>query len=233
MSEGIVYDDTFLPCGVSAPPSSADAVRVGAIEPRSVVAGPGERTVIWVTGCLRRCPGCMKPEWFDFSAGQSISVDDLVDRVIRIHAARPLHGVTFSGGEPFEQAAPLAIVAARLRERAGLNVLAYSGYRLTALRDEPRFAVLLDECDWLIDGAYHRDRPGPLPWRGSDNQAVLKKSDSGTFRPAAENDAPRAREVQVSLTASGLRLSGFPDIALQRDLRASLERRGIRMTEQS
>ena len=232
MSDAPTYDDTFLPIGVAAPLPARDRVRLGAVEPRSVVAGPGERAVLWVTGCLRRCPACMKPEWFDFKSGDLVSVLDLIDRVLTIHAARPLAGITFSGGEPFEQAEPLATIARALRARAGLNVLTYSGYQLAALQSQPRFADLVKESDWIIDGEYRRERPGPLPWRGSDNQAVYEKNNTGQFQPSAVNAAPPVREVQVSLTASGLRMSGFPDTAMQRELCASLQRRGIRMTQQ-
>lgn len=230
MAEPRAMDETFLPAGARAPAAAPDAVRVGAFEPRSVVAGPGERAVIWVTGCLRRCPGCMKPEWFGFDTGVRTPIAELVERVLAVHAQRPLTGITFSGGEPFEQAAPLAKLAAELRRAAGLDVLTYSGYRMAALRAETRFAPLLAETDWLIDGEYRGDRPGPLAWRGSDNQTVYEKAADGEHRAASPQvDASPLREVQVSLTANRLRLSGFPDSTLQRKLQESLARRGIRM----
>ena len=203
-------------------------MRLGAFEPQSTVAGPGERVVVWVTGCLRRCPGCMKPEWFAFDTGDATGVDELLERVLAVHAAKPLAGVTFSGGEPFEQAEPLGALAGRLR-RAGLDVLVYSGYRLAALCENARFAPLLEQTDWLIDGEYDATRPGPVLWRGSDNQTVYHRGPAG-FAPATLPTNP-TREVQVSLTGDGLRLTGFPDARLQRQLQARLDARGIRLTE--
>ena len=227
-------DETFLPANVSAPAADPDAVRVGAFEPRSVVAGPGERAVLWVTGCLRRCPGCMKPEWFGFDTGVLTPITALTEQILSVHAQRPLTGVTFSGGEPFEQAAPLAKLAAALRRAAGLNVLTYSGYRIDALRAEDRFAPLLGEADWLIDAEYRGDQPGPLAWRGSDNQTIYERAAGGIHQPMPEQGAAMTvREVQVSVTASRLRLSGFPNAAMQRKLQESLERRGIRMIVES
>lgn len=230
MSNKMQLDETFLPVGAMGPQAADDAVRVGAFEPRSLVAGPGERAVLWVTGCLRRCPACMKPEWFAFDTGLLNSISAIAERVLAIHAARPLQGITFSGGEPFEQATPLAALAAELRWATGLDVLAYSGYRLDALRSTPRFAPLLDQCDWIIDGEYRQDRSGPLRWRGSANQTLYHRGIDGTHVSVCPADeAPGVREVQVSLTAHGVRLSGFPNSKLHRGLQARLRQRGITM----
>src|SRR4051812_13864478 len=105
------HDETYLPFGAVAPPACSDQVRVGSFQERSLVAGPGDRAVLWVAGCLRRCPRCIKPELFDFAAGRFIEIDRLVDRILGVHALKRLDGVTFSGGEPFEQAEPLGRLA--------------------------------------------------------------------------------------------------------------------------
>jgi anaerobic ribonucleoside-triphosphate reductase activating protein len=171
----------------------------------------------------------MKPEWFSFDTGELTTIVNLASRVLAVHAARPLAGVTFSGGEPFEQAAPLAELAKRLKESAGLDSLVYSGYRLDDLRKQPRFAALLNQADWIIDGEYNANLSGPLPWRGSVNQSVYRRGDAGFT--AVETPTTATREVQVSLTTAGLRLTGFPDARLERRLRHRLYQRGIRMTE--
>ncbi len=220
-------DDTYLPRNATPPPPRpAGVIRLAAVEPRSFVAGPGERAVVWVAGCLRRCPGCMKPDLFDFDAGRDAAVAEVAELVLAGHARRPLHGLTLSGGEPFEQAAALAQLADHVRGAAGLNVLVYTGYRLAAVRAEARFAPLLAAADVVIDGEYRADRPGPLRWRGSDNQQVCGLTPAG----AAAVDGPvppPVREVQVSLTGHGLRLSGFPSRAVQRQLAQALASRGL------
>jgi anaerobic ribonucleoside-triphosphate reductase activating protein len=217
----MTLDETFLPIGASAPEAAADAVRVGAFEPRSVVAGPGQRAVLWVAGCLRRCPGCMKPDLFDFNAGRAVDVAEIE---AWITAVPDLDGVTFSGGEPFEQAAPLAKLARRIRGRR-MTVLVYSGYRLEALRAHPeRFGSLLDETDILIDGEYRRDLPGPFRWRGSSNQLVHLLREQADVTPPAERPV---REMQVSMTAGGVRLSGFPSPAVETSLAERLRTRGV------
>jgi anaerobic ribonucleoside-triphosphate reductase activating protein len=216
-------DDTFLIRGATPPPLAADVVLLGDFQARSVVAGPGTRAVIWVAGCLRRCPGCMKPEWFEFDAGTPVPISELANRVLAISG---LDGVTFSGGEPFEQADALAQLCRPLR-RAGLNTLAYSGYRLDALRaNAAKFGSLLAEVDFLIDGEYRHDLPGPYRWRGSQNQAVYN------MRRGERLDAPSecgSREMQLTVCSEGLRFTGFPNAATLRQLAESLERRGVHM----
>ena len=96
-------------------------------------------------------------------------------------------GVTFSGGEPFEQAAALAVLAQRLRA-AGRTILVYTGYRHEVLRDGGVTAHrdLLAATDILIDGEYRAEVGGAGAWRGSANQRVLPLSPEG--RRALESD---------------------------------------------
>ena len=215
-------DETFLPEGALAPPPQPDGIRVGAFQPRSLVAGPGMRAVVWVAGCLRRCPSCMKPELFAFDAGTFNSIDRLASRILDV---RGLEGVTYSGGEPFEQALPLASLS-RILRAAGLSVLVYSGYRLEALREQEKFRCLLDAIDILIDGEYRHDLSGPLRWRGSPNQRIHVLSARGGMAPFVSD---HVCEVQASITPAAMRLTGFPNAEIQHELTVRLASRGILM----
>jgi anaerobic ribonucleoside-triphosphate reductase activating protein len=119
----------------------------------SEVNGPGSRAVIWVQGCMRHCPSCYNPESWSFEINQLMSVESLVHKILE----NPRNeGVTFSGGEPFWQAATLASLAKQVKA-AGLNVMSFTGFTLERLQSEyaPSGAQeLLDELDILIDGAY-------------------------------------------------------------------------------
>jgi anaerobic ribonucleoside-triphosphate reductase activating protein len=120
---------------------------------RSEVNGPGCRAVVWVQGCLRECPGCFNLASWSFEPNQIVSVDELVGRIL----SEPQNeGVTFSGGEPFWQAAALAEVARRVKA-AGLTVMSFSGFTLEELRKPTAPAgsqALLEQLDILIDGPY-------------------------------------------------------------------------------
>lgn len=221
-------DETFMPVeyGVTRPAqpldASAELLKLAAFEPRSLVAGPGVRFVIWVAGCHRRCPGCSQPEFLAFDVGRQVSVDDLWQRIL---AVPDIDGLTFSGGEPFEHIRPLAELSRRAHA-AGKTVVSYSGYRLEALRADPaRFGELLEEIDLLIDGEYRADLAGMDRWRGSSNQRLHCL----TGRIRLENEDDQAREVQLTVDPSGAGMiaSGVMPQGLLDELRRQLASRGF------
>jgi anaerobic ribonucleoside-triphosphate reductase activating protein len=84
-------------------------------------------------------------------------------------------GVTFSGGEPFLQAAELALIAFEAH-RIGWDVMTYTGYLYEDLIDNPDADVqaLLALTDYLKDGPYiHGLRDISLKFRGSSNQRLI------------------------------------------------------------
>ena len=87
-------------------------IRVAGIEKESVVDGPGLRFVIFVQGCSHRCSGCHNPDTWDFDGGQEMDTEEILKQ---IRETRLIRGVTFSGGEPFEQAAACALLAEQIR----------------------------------------------------------------------------------------------------------------------
>lgn len=142
----------------------------------SIVDGEGMRFTVFTQGCPHHCPGCHNPETWDESpsAGRYVDTGDLMS----IIAQNPLlRGVTFSGGEPFLQAAPLAELA-RAAHACHLDVWSYSGYtceELLAMAEaRPEVRALLDDLDVLVDGPFVlAERDLSLRFRGSRNQRVL------------------------------------------------------------
>lgn len=219
-------DETFMPLGARpAPAGDPASLMVGAIEDRSHVAGPGVRSVIWVSGCHRRCPSCLKPELFPFDAGRRMSVAEVYERLTALEA---VDGVTFSGGEPFEQPLALAALAARLRA-VGRNVVVYTGYRHDELVSARHVGVqrLLDETDILIDGEFHAELPNPGYWRGSANQRLVPLSHVGRDLVAAATDQPAFEEIQVTFDGMHARLTGCPGSGFFDRWLAEIERRGL------
>ncbi len=130
-----------------------DTLNIMGYVDRSKVNGPGSRAVVWVQGCLRGCPGCFNPASWSFEINQSISIDDLADKIISNPGNE---GVTFSGGEPFWQAPALAELARQVKA-AGLNVMSFTGFTIEQLRSiqAPAGAQdLLAQLDLLVDGSY-------------------------------------------------------------------------------
>ena len=142
----------------------------------SIVDGPGIRTTVFCQGCPHHCPGCHNPETWDFGCGTEIPVEAILDIV----TSNPLcRGVTFSGGEPFAQAAGFARLAKLLKEK-GYEVASYSGYTFEELlegSDDQK--ALLAAIDILIDGPFlMAEKSLEIAFRGSRNQRILdvKKS---------------------------------------------------------
>ena len=142
----------------------------------SIVDGPGIRTTFFAQGCPHRCPGCHNPETWDFDCGTPMDVQTAL-RAVR---SNPLcRGVTFSGGEPFAQAADFAELARLLKEN-GYEVASYSGYTFEQLmHGTPEQKQLLAAIDVLIDGPFLLDqRSLELNFRGSRNQRILNVPES-------------------------------------------------------
>ena len=149
-------------------------VEIAGTVAESVVDGPGIRFVIFTQGCPHRCKGCHNPHTWMSGGGSMVNIDDLFRQV----AANPLlKGVTLSGGEPFEQAVPLARLARQVRA-IGKDVICYTGYTWEYLLEHPddhrRFRDLLEETDYLVDGPFVEElRDLKLPFRGSTNQRII------------------------------------------------------------
>ena len=90
----------------------------------SIVDGPGLRIVIWTQGCLHNCKNCHNPQTHSFDGGFEIEIDEIIKQ---IEFFKLQQGVTFSGGDPLEQAEACAAIAKAAKEK-GLNIWVYTGY---------------------------------------------------------------------------------------------------------
>ena len=102
------------------------------------------------------------------------------ETILEIVRSNPLcRGVTFSGGEPFAQAAGFAKLAKRLKAE-GYEVASYSGYTFEQLlKGNAAQRELLESIDVLIDGPFLlAERSLEVAFRGSRNQRIIdvKKS---------------------------------------------------------
>jgi anaerobic ribonucleoside-triphosphate reductase activating protein len=176
----------------------APTLRVNGIVEESIVDGPGLRFTVFTQGCPHKCPGCHNPQTHDASGGYDVDAETLLARF----ALNPvLSGVTFSGGEPFEQPEALAELAARVHALGG-TVVVYTGYtidRLHTLAAQNRAVdALLEEADILVDGPYVESlREIDSGYKGSSNQRVLDRDTIRNMRrELAEQKKPAAQVCQ-------------------------------------
>jgi anaerobic ribonucleoside-triphosphate reductase activating protein len=120
-----------------------------------------------------------------------------------------IQGLTFSGGEPMQQAAGLAALIRLARQRKELNLICFTGYRYERLVQNPPnpgVPELLAEVDVLIDGPYIRDLNDSVGLRGSSNQRVIHLT---TKLEEYEFEA-QARNVEITIAHREVSLVGIP-----------------------
>lgn len=136
----------------------------------STVNGEGLRSVLFVSGCNHACPGCQNEAMQDPVFGESIPLSAIYERIMK---NKPIiDGVTFSGGEPFDQYMELAELAKQLKAQ-DLTIWCYTGYTYSELKQDPHKRVLLDLVDILVDGPFIASSSNEnLKYRGSSNQHI-------------------------------------------------------------
>ena len=154
----------------------------------NIVDGPGIRTTVFAQGCSHRCPGCHNPETWEVGCGTLMPAE----RVLEMVKSNPLcRGVTFSGGEPVDQAEGFAHLA-RLLKAEGYEVASYTGYTFEELLTLPVWRELLEQIDILIDGPFvQAEKSLELNFRGSRNQRILNVPASLKAGQAVLETSPR------------------------------------------
>lgn len=140
----------------------------------SMVNGKGMRSVLFLSGCKRRCPGCQNEAMQDFKYGEDVSAKEVLKR---IKGNMPIiKGVTFSGGDPLEQAENLIELSKEIK-KLGLNIWAYTGYtyeQILGEKDKNKLE-LLKYIDVLVDGEFKQDLMENAPkYAGSSNQRIIR-----------------------------------------------------------
>ncbi len=149
-------------------------LRISGIINESIVDGPGIRLVVFAQGCRHNCLGCHNPETHSFEGGYLISIYEIIETIRK----NPLlDGVTFSGGDPFEQAYIFGMLAKLVKEM-GLNVVTYTGYLyekiLEEIKNKKDWDMLLKYSDIIVDGKYDKTKKkADLKFIGSANQRII------------------------------------------------------------
>lgn len=149
-------------------------IRLSGIAYESLVNGPGMRRVFFAQGCKHNCEECFNPDTHDFNGGEVRNMDELIADV---YSNPIIKGVTFSGGDPIEQADKFAYLAKAFKEK-NLGVWCYTGYLYEELLQQIDIKVglreLLNNVDVIIDGKFMKNQQKDgLRFRGSYNQRFI------------------------------------------------------------
>ena len=181
--------------------------------------GPGLRAVVWFQGCALGCENCFNLSTHRFE-GKHVPPPEVAEAVFRSNAMEPIEGVTFSGGEPMQQAADLLELIEELRNRdRQLSFGLFTGYTERELASGRYFCVLpqtIEErrelwnrirqrLDFAVMGRYNQHRPASAPLCSSGNQRLRLLSGRYEMRDFAP------LQMEITITDGGLaQLTGFP-----------------------
>jgi len=195
-----------------------------ALVPASRANGPGLRAVVFFQGCSIGCAKCWNPRSHHFQ-GQEVTVDLVAQEVLKSRQEHTLEGVTFSGGEPMQQADSLLRLIQCLRQQAPeLSFGMFSGYSEAEL-DKGQYWIWKDDSteqhrkrlwqeiraclDFAVLGRFTQAQPSNMPLRTSRNQVLRLFTDS--YTPADFSE----QLTEVSIQEGGrAEVTGFPTLGL-------------------
>lgn len=127
---------------------------------RSLVDGPGVRTVVFFQGCDLHCKGCQNPSTWEMENGTEMTTDELV-MILKNEVINKK--VTFSGGEPLMQVDALIDVVKKLKD---FDIAVYTGHEFEEVPKE-----LLDNITYIKTGSFMEELKSTVkPYVGSTNQ---------------------------------------------------------------
>ena len=152
-------------------------MRIGKIIEMTYAEGPGCRFCIWVQGCNHKCKGCFAEDLWDYNLGVETAISDIISRIDNVKDK--IEGITFLGGEPFDKAGELYLIA-KYVQSIDKNVITFTGYTFEQIKlsDNSAWKKLLEYTDLLIDGEFKQellDYSRPLV--GSSNQNFVFLTD--------------------------------------------------------
>ena len=135
----------------------------------TTVDGPGWRTSVYCAGCRHACPGCHNQETWSFEAGESVSVDDIIEQLKATEG-----NITFSGGDPMYQPEAFTELARRIREELNRTIWCYTGFLFEEVVKDPVMSKMLPYLEVIVDGPFIlAERNINLLFRGSNNQRMV------------------------------------------------------------
>lgn len=185
--------------------------------------GPGKRGLIHFQGCSLGCKGCFNPESHAFNTKQEMSLGYIQDW---ISSLTDIEGITFSGGEPMQQAPYLYALVSWIREKhPNLTIGIYTGYNKKELENgsfkwkssynadwvrgsQQLWQEIRKHLDFAVTGRYVESMScHDEPLRGSRNQEVLFFTER-----YKQSDLPE-QSAEITVDDEGLiQITGFPTI---------------------
>ena len=143
-----------------------------------IANGPGFRLTLWVTGCMRKCPGCFNEEAQDPKFGQKFD-EETKKKIFKELAEPTCDGLSLMGGEPLSKCSDnrkqIIQLCKECKERfPEKDIWVWSGYTFEEIAGDKAMNGILNYVDVIVDGAFVESKKDlSCPWRGSSNQRVI------------------------------------------------------------
>lgn len=131
------------------------------------VDGPGLRSSLYLQGCKIRCEGCHNSQFWNYSEGKMMTVEEVYDQLIDAD-----ENISILGGEPLLQYKPLRKLCKLIKKTTDKTIWLWSGYTYEQIQE--KWPEILQYIDVLVDGPFvMKLRDTSLQFRGSSNQRII------------------------------------------------------------
>ena len=145
-----------------------------------IANGEGFRVSLFVTGCLRNCPGCFNKKAQDPAFGKFFD-EEAKKKIFAELDQEWCKGLSLLGGEPMSKLSDnrqqIIALCQEVKEKyPNKDIWMWSGYTMEELQSYPDTKDIFKYIDVLVDGPFVLEKKDlSIPFRGSSNQRILRK----------------------------------------------------------
>lgn len=189
-------------------------IRIHSIISGSKVNGPGNRYVLWMQGCNRKCWNCYNMSLKKKNGGYLTNIEKLCYDILRSKK----DGITITGGEPFEQPKPLLELLKILNSKISqftYGIICFTGYTIEEIMEDPAKAACVELIDLIIEGRYQKEKQTISCLAGSRNQRFIWLNKEGRGKDLIATDSVQEEhnvEIHIDDTSPYMTITGFPNI---------------------
>lgn len=149
-----------------------------ALRKADIANGPGFRLTLWVTGCMRKCPGCFNEEAQDPNFGKPFD-KEAKEKIFKELGEDTCDGLSLMGGEPLSKCSDnrkqIIRLCREVKERfPAKSVWMWTGYLFEEIASDPSMKEILNYVDVIVDGPFVQEKKDlSCAFKGSRNQRII------------------------------------------------------------
>ena len=143
-----------------------------------IANGPGFRTSLFVSGCMRKCPGCFNEEAWNPNYGKYFD-DSAKDKIFKELSMEYCRGLSLLGGDPMSKIGDIRKTVIELCREVktkftNKDIWLWTGYTFEEIVNDNTANKILQYIDVMVDGPFVESlKYIDLVWKGSSNQRVI------------------------------------------------------------